>query len=116
MNTHYTGRQLDVTPEVREQVESRLEKLKKILGPRPAWETHVTLSQVRHRHAVEISVNLRDHAIVGAAETPDLNISLNEALDKIEKQAVKHKARLRAKKRHAGPQDLRSIRTLPLAG
>jgi putative sigma-54 modulation protein len=114
MNIHYTGRNLEVPPQVAKIVQSRLSKLKKILGPRPAMETHVILSLVRHVYRVEITVNLRDHAVVGVAETPELNASLKDALDRLEKQAMKHKARLRVKKRHARPQVARSIRTLAL--
>lgn len=113
MNIHYTGRQVEVTPMVREQVEARLKKLHKILGGRSSWETHVTLSQVRHRHEVEITVNMRDHALVGVAETPDLYSSLCEALDKLEKQALRHKERQQVKKRRARPAATGSIRTLP---
>ena len=115
MNIHYTGRHLEVSPVVRKQVESRLRKLKKILGPRPAMETRVILSHERYLYGVEIVVNLRDAPLVGAAETPDLEISLSDALDRLEKQALKHKARLRVKKRHARPEQSRSIRTLAAA-
>ena len=112
MNIHYTGRQVEVSPLVRTQVETRLSKLHKVLGRRPPLETHVTLSQERHRHVVELTMNFRDHALVGAARTPDLHISLHRALNRLERQVLKHKARLRVKKRHARPPAARSIRTL----
>ena len=112
MNIHYTGRNLEVPDVVRREVEAKLKKLKKVLGPRPAMETHVILVRQRHLLEVEITVNLRDHALVGAASTPDLLISLDEALDRLERQALKHKARLRVKKRHLRPLAARSIRTL----
>ncbi len=114
MNIHYTGRHLEVSPEVRRQVESRLRKLKKILGPRPAMETRVILSHERHLYSVEITVNLRHDPLVGVAGTTDLETSISDALDRLEKQALKHKARLRVKKRHARPEENRSIRTLPV--
>ena len=115
MNVHYTGRQQEVTPFVRKQVESRLKKLSKILGPRPALETRVILTQERHLILVEITVNLHDHAIVGVSETPHLRVSLTEALERLEKQALKHKTRWRVTRRHSRPQAARSIRTLAAA-
>ena len=112
MNVSYTGRQQEVTPFVRKQVETRLTKLAKILGPRPALETHVILAQERHLILVEITLNLNDHAIVGAAGKRNLRESLRAALEHLEKQVLKQKSRWRVTHRHARPQDARSIRTL----
>src|SRR5258708_21213116 len=112
MNVHYTGRQQSVTSFVRKQVETRLNKLKKLFGPRPSPEAHVILEQERHLHCVEITVNLRDHAIVGAAQANNLRQSVDDALDHLEKQALRQKARWRVKNRHARPMATRSIRTL----
>jgi len=112
VNVHYTGRQQEVTPFVRKQVESRLKKLVKILGPRPALETRVILAHERHLVLVEITVNVNNHAIVGMSETPHLKVSLAEALERLEKQALKNKARWRVSSRHAHPASARSIRTL----
>jgi ribosomal subunit interface protein len=112
VNVSYTGRQQEVTPFVRKQVETRLTKLSKILGPRPTLETHVILAQERHLTLVEITVNLNDHAIVGAAGKRTLRESLTAALEHLEKQVLKQKARWRVTHRHARPQAARSIRTL----
>lgn len=111
MNIHYTGIPQEVTPKVRKNVEARLRKLKKVLGPRPTLETYVVMRQERHLHLVEISINLRDHTIMGEAATPDPNISLSDALNHLEKQALKARARWRVKNRHARPVASRSIRT-----
>jgi ribosomal subunit interface protein len=115
MNVHYTGRQQEVTPFVRKQVESRLKKLCKILGPRPAMETRVILAQERHLILVEITVNLNDQAIVGAAEMPNLRDSLSAALEHLEKQVLKQRTRWRVTHRRPRPESARSIRTLKVA-
>ena len=115
MNIHYTGRNVDLGPSIHHQVESRLRKVKKVLGPRPPLETHVILSLTRKQYSVEITVNLRDHALVGSADGMDLGVALKDALDNLERQALKRKSRLRVTKRRAHPQSSRSIRTLAVA-
>ena len=112
MNVHYTGRNLEVPTVVRQEVETRLKKLQKVMGPRPSMETRVIVAKERHLFLVEITVNLRDHAVVGVSSTPELRVSVDEALDRLERQALKHKTRLRVKKRHVRPMAARSIRTL----
>ena len=97
MRVEFTGRQYEITPAVRTQVEHGLSKLEKILGT--TFDTHVILATEKHRHIAEITITVRNHPIVGIAETADMTAAVGLALDHIEKQAVKYKGRMRAKKR-----------------
>jgi putative sigma-54 modulation protein len=99
MNVEYTGRQYEITPITRKQVEGGLEKIQKILG---TFETHVILSTEKRRHIAEITITVRNHSpIVGLAEAQEMNAAIGGALDKIERQAVKYKTRWKSKKRQA---------------
>ncbi len=97
MNIEYTGRQFEITSAVRKQVEHGLAKLEKVFGS--SFDSHVVLSIERHRHIAEITVTLRDRPIVGVAEASDMGRAIGEALDKIDRQAMKYKARSRTRKR-----------------
>jgi putative sigma-54 modulation protein len=100
MNVEYTGRQFEITPLARKQVEGGLEKIQKILGSN--FETHVVLSTEKRRHIAEITITVRNHPpIVGLAEANDMGAAIGEALDRIERQAVKYKTRWKSKKRQA---------------
>jgi ribosome hibernation promoting factor len=100
MNVEYTGRQFEITPLARKQVEGGLEKIQKILGSH--FETHVVLSAEKRRHIAEITINVRNHPpIVGLSEAMDMTSAIGEALDRIERQAVKYKTRWKSKKRQA---------------
>lgn len=100
MNVEYTGRQFEITPTIRKQVETGLAKIQKILGN--DFDTHVILSAEKHRHIAEITVTVRNHApIVGLAEASDMIAAIGNALDKIERQTVKYKTRWKSKKRLA---------------
>jgi len=98
MNVEYTGRQYEVTPAIRKEVETRLTKLRKILGNR--FETKVILAVEKHRHKAEITINPRNGPLVGMAQAGDMDAALNQAFEHLEKQAVKYKTRWRTKKRH----------------
>jgi putative sigma-54 modulation protein len=99
MNVEYTGRQFEITPAVRKQVEHGLAKLQKILGT--ILVTHVILAAEKRRHIAEITVNIRNHSLVGAAEAVEMSAAVGEALDRIDRQAVEYKKRFRARKRIA---------------
>jgi putative sigma-54 modulation protein len=98
MNVEYTGRQYEVTPAIRKEVETRLTKIRKILGDK--FETKVILAVEKHRHKAEITINPRNGPLVGLAQAGDMDSALNQAFDHLEKQAVKYKTRWRTQKRH----------------
>ncbi|HET7871827.1 MAG TPA: ribosome-associated translation inhibitor RaiA [Terriglobales bacterium] len=100
MNVEYTGRQFEVTPTARKLVEAGLEKLTKILGSN--FDAHVILSLEKRRHIAEITVAVRNYpSIVGIAEAMDLGVAIGNALEKVERQALKYKTRWKSKKQKA---------------
>src|SRR5271167_106746 len=99
MNVEYTGRHFEVTPAIRKDVESGLVKIRKILGNK--FETKVVLAVEKHRHKAEITISPRNGPLVGLAQARDMAIAVSQALDHLEKQAVKYKTRWQSKKRSA---------------
>src|SRR5947209_2266361 len=98
MNVEYTGRQYEVNAAIRKSVETGLAKIRKILGDR--FDTKVILAVEKHRHKAEITISPRNGPLVGLAQAGDMTSAVNEALEHLEKQAVKYKTRWRSKKRH----------------
>ena len=99
MNVEYTGRHYVVTSTIRKEVESGLAKIRKILGDR--FDSKVVLAVEKHRHKAEITISPRNGPLVGLAQAKDMTIAVSEALDHLEKQAVKYKTRWQSKKRSA---------------
>ena len=99
MNVEYTGRQYEVTNAIRKEVETGLTKIRKILGDR--FDSKVILAVEKHRHKAEITISPRNGPLVGLAQAKDMSIAVNEALDHLEKQAIKYKTRWQSKKRSA---------------
>src|SRR5208282_4114642 len=99
MNVEYTGRHFEVTPIIRKEVETGLAKIRKILGDK--FETKVILAVEKHRHKAEITISPRNGPLVGLAQAKDMAIAVSEALDHLERQAIKYKTRWQSKKRSA---------------
>jgi len=98
MNVEYTGRQYEITPAIRREVESGLTKIRKILHDK--FDTKVVLAVEKKRHKAEITISPRNGPLVALAQSGDMNSAINEALDHLEKQAVKYTTKWRTKKRH----------------
>jgi putative sigma-54 modulation protein len=99
MNVEYTARKYEITPNIRKEVETGLSKIRKILGDR--FETKVILAVEKRRHKAEITINPPNGPIVGLAQTTDMKSAVNEALDHLQRQALKHKTKWLSKKRKA---------------
>jgi putative sigma-54 modulation protein len=97
MNVEYTGRQFEITPIIRKEVETGLTKIKKILGDK--FETKVILALEKHRHKAEITITPPNGPLVGLAQAKEMLVAVGQALEHLEKQAIKYKARWRTKKR-----------------
>jgi putative sigma-54 modulation protein len=97
MNVEYFGRQYEITPAVRDEVESGLGKLTKILGDN--FKSKVILTAERHRNIAEITVARRRGHVVGLAEAADMLVAVTQALEHIQTQVLRHNGRRRATNR-----------------
>ena len=97
MTVEYTGRHYEVTPANRKEVEAGLSKIRKILRNR--FDTKVILAVEKRRHKAEITITSRIGPLVGLAQASDMNMAIGEALEHLEKQALKNKTRIISKKR-----------------
>ena len=93
MTVEYFGRQYEITPAVRDEVESGLSKLTKILGDN--IKSKVILAVEKHRNIAEITVNRRRGHVVGLAEATDMIAAVNQALEHIETQVLRSNGRRR---------------------
>jgi putative sigma-54 modulation protein len=98
MNVEYTGRHYEVTPANRQDVEAGLIKIRKILRDR--FEANVVLAVEKRRHKAEITINSRVGPLVGLSQARDMKQAIGEALEHLEKQALKNKTRIITRKRH----------------
>ena len=99
MRITYTGRQVELAPAQLRRIESQFEKVGKLLDGRDEREAHVILSHERHLHRAEISVNYHNHPLVCLGENADLFTAIHSAVGKLEKQAIKVRAKWRDTKR-----------------
>ncbi len=99
MTVEYFGRQYEITPAIRDEVESGLGKLTKILGEN--FKSKVVLTVEKHRHIAEITVKRRRGQLVGLAEAGAMIVAINQALEHIETQALRHNDRRRSTHRKA---------------
>jgi putative sigma-54 modulation protein len=99
MKITYTGRQVELAPAQLKKLEAQFAKTGKVLDGKGDCEIHVVLSLERHLHRAEATVSYFGHELVGLATDSDLFTSIHGAAQKLEKQALKARAKWRDGKR-----------------
>ncbi len=97
MQIEYTGRQITVTKTLRAIGDEGIERIGKILGRITA--AHIVLTAEKYRQSADVTVNTRLQSVVGLCESTSMETALREALARAETQAIRHKNRIRARKR-----------------
>jgi putative sigma-54 modulation protein len=89
MNINYTFKKMDATEALKARVKERTEKLQKFLGKvsECAWVFFVEADE----HVAEMRVTGPHIDYFAQAKTSDMYASIDECVDKIEKQLRKHK-------------------------
>jgi putative sigma-54 modulation protein len=102
MKVTYKGKLDSLVPAHRKKLEAKLAKLGRLVDGKQEREAHVILTTERHARRAEITINYYDHPLVGVGTAPDLLTSMSSAIDKLERQVRKIRAKWRDTKR--GPQ------------
>jgi putative sigma-54 modulation protein len=98
MDVEYTGRQTTITKKLKLQAEGGLARIAKIIGN--SGSVHVILSSDKYRQIADITVQTRHYKLVARCEATDMEMALRDALETIEKQAIKQKKKFGTIKRH----------------
>ena len=105
MQINVTFRHVDPTPALRSHAEAKLERMVKKHLRRPV-DAHVILSVAKERHAAEITLQADHVTMFAKEETTDLYAAIDLAVEKLEHQAQKLRAK---RKEHKGPSGARTI-------
>jgi len=95
MKITYTGRQVELAPGQLKKIQAQFSKVGKLLDGREQTEAHVVLSLERHLHQAEITVNYHNHELVSIGSNVDLITAIHSAIEKLEKQSIKVRAKWR---------------------
>lgn len=86
------GKNLDITPALREYVEKRVGKITKYFSS--IKDIHAVLKVEKNRHIVELTVNANSVLLRAEEGTSDMYEAIDLVVEKIEKQIAKHKTKL----------------------
>lgn len=89
------GKNIDITPPLKDYVEKRVGKITKYFES--IGEITVVLTVAKGRHIVEVTVPLNGMLLRGEESTTDMYTSIDLVIEKLEKQIEKYKTKLARK-------------------
>jgi putative sigma-54 modulation protein len=92
MNVEITGRHVEITPAIRTYVLKRLGKFTKILGDDISF--HVIIDVEKERQTAEVLLKSKLLDLTANVVSDDMYNSIIRAIEKLERQALKHKSKL----------------------
>jgi len=100
MPNSLTGRNIDLTPEVRDYVENKVDRLRKIFDNIQKIDVVLGEDKLRAGHA-DLLVAASHATLKCAAKDATALAAFDLAMDKMERQLARHKGRLWGNKKHA---------------
>ncbi len=94
-----TGRNIEVTPRLRAQIEEKIGKLDRYFNPNT--EVIVTLSVQKGRQKIEVTIPVKGSIIRAEESSSDMYVSIDLVEEVIERQMKKYKNKLIDKKQSA---------------
>lgn len=100
-----TGRNIDVTPGLREAVIEKIGKLERYFNQ--DTEAIITLSVTKDRQKIEVTIPVKGHIIRAEEQSTDMYVSIDLVEEIIERQLKKYKRKLIDKKQ--APEDFSEL-------
>lgn len=100
------GRQMEITPRLRQHIERKVERLSRFLTDAARVEITITEEQTRSardRYSVQIALSNSSHSIRSEVSAVNANKALDLVLDKVNAQLGRHKDRQTSVRRHHTP-------------
>lgn len=100
MQITFRGKNLDVTPALKEHATKRLSRLNRYFDQ--PLNAQVRLEVERGQHIVEVTIPISGLILRGEQQSSDMYASLDQVIDKLERQVRKYKTRINRKARTNG--------------
>ena len=92
MQLNLTGHHVDITPALRDYVNSKLERLERHFDQ--VTNVHVVLSVEKLRQKAEATIQITGNTVFADAEDQDMYAAIDALIDKLDRQVRKHKEKL----------------------
>lgn len=114
MNLQLTGHHVDITPALREYVQSKLERVTRHFDH--VIDVTVVLTVDKLQQKVEATVHVRGKDLHAQSVEPDMYAAIDILADKLDRQVLKHKEKLTSHRQDNGAIERATTAAPPVDG
>lgn len=104
MQVQISGHHVDLTDPLRNHVNQKIERIERHFDH--ITNAHVTLTVEKNRNKAEANMHVSGAEIFAAAESEDMYAAIDHLMDKLDRQIIKHKEKLKS---HKGASTVNSL-------
>lgn len=93
MQINLTGHHVDITPALKQFVDSKFARLERHFDH--INNVHVILTVEKIRQTAEATLHVNGGEIFATAESEDMYTSIDKLIDKLDRQVIKHKEKMK---------------------
>lgn len=112
MNIIVNGRHLEVTDALKQYAEAKIKKFDRYLSN--ISEAIVTLTIEKYRHKAEVLLKVNGYLIQAEGITGEIYSSIDEVVEKLERQVKKYKEKLVSRRKGEGKTNVTKVTTSPV--
>ena len=105
MNLNMTGHHLEITPSIRDYVSAKMIRINRHFDH--VIDVNMTLSVEKLCQKIEANVHLSGKDIFVESENPDMYAAIDLLVDKLDRQIIKHKEKVKNK------HDIAALKRIP---
>ena len=107
MNLHMTGHHLEITPSIRDYVNTKMIRINRHFDH--MIDVNMILSVEKLRQKIEANVHLSGKDIFAESENDDMYAAIDLLIDKLDRQIVKHKEKIKDKHPGEAPKRISAV-------
>ena len=92
MQVSISSQHVEITDTLREYIRRKLTRIDRHFGP--VIRSHVVLHVTKNRHRVETTIHTKGTEWHATAEDRDMHVVIDRVVDKLDRQATKHKEKV----------------------
>ena len=107
MNINVTGRHIEITENLRQYVIEKISKFEKYLGS--IFDAAITLDVEKYRHKADVLLKANSVAIQAESVTSEMYASIDDVVDKLERQLKKQKGKFTAQRKRGTKASVETV-------
>lgn len=111
MNITFTGRNVEITEELKKYAEKKFKKIEKFMGP--ILHAELIISTEKYQKTVEVNLKSKNSNLNAKEKSKDIYVALNSVFNQLNRRAKKTKEKMKERKKRVSKSQIPLVESSP---